>query len=95
MTPAASAPQRWSWPATATVAPAGSPVARAAAGVYADVPTAQAALRYDRTLIEPVADQVPIYDAIFRDVYRRFYPAVAPLSHAIAGLSTTSGVPPG
>jgi xylulokinase len=65
-----------------------------AAGVYADVPAAQAALRYERTLVEPVPDQVPVYAAIFRDAYRRFYPAVAPLSHALVELSTTRGILP-
>jgi xylulokinase len=53
------------------------------AGVYAGVENAIAALRYERREVSPdpaVADQ---YDLIYRTVYTRLYPGLAPLSHAI------------
>jgi xylulokinase len=54
-----------------------------AAGVYPDVPTAVASLRYGRSAIAPVVANAPLYDAIYRDVYARLYPSLAPISHAI------------
>lgn len=55
-----------------------------AAGVYRDVPAAVAALRYGRTAVEPITADVPVYDAIYREIYTRLYPALASVSHAIA-----------
>ncbi|MDP9365811.1 MAG: FGGY family carbohydrate kinase [Chloroflexota bacterium] len=55
-----------------------------AAGVYRDAPDALATLRYARTRVEPVAEDVPRYDRLYRTVHQRLYPALAPLSHALA-----------
>lgn len=55
-----------------------------AAGVYRDVPDALATLQYGRTRIDPRPELFPLYDRLFRGVYRRLYPAVAPLSHDLA-----------
>src|ERR687894_92934 len=57
------------------------------AGIYADVPAALGELRYAETLVEPVSDEVPIYDAAFRRVYRHIYPALRDVNHEIHGLN--------
>jgi xylulokinase len=57
------------------------------AGIYADVPAALGELRYAETLVEPVSDEVPIYDAAFRRVYRHIYPALREVHHQIHGLN--------
>ena len=56
------------------------------AGVYADADAAIAALRYGRHTVAPDAAQVPVYDALYRRVYRHLYPALAPLSHELVAL---------
>jgi hypothetical protein len=43
-------------------------------------------MRYGQHEVAPVARDVPIYEAIFREVYRGIYPAVAPLSQRISDL---------
>ncbi len=53
------------------------------AGVYPDVPTALAGLRYPRTVVPPSAEDVARYDALYHDVYCRIYPALRPVHHAI------------
>jgi xylulokinase len=58
------------------------------AGVYADVPSALGELRYAETPVEPVAEEVPLYDAAFRRVYRRIYPTLRDVHHEIHGLNT-------
>ena len=57
------------------------------AGVYADAAAARATLQRETTLIEPVAEQVDVYDAIYNRVYRSFYPAVRPLHHVLQAIS--------
>ena len=57
------------------------------AGIYADVPAALGELRYAETLVEPVSDEVPIYDAAFRRVYRHIYPALREVHQQIHGLN--------
>jgi xylulokinase len=57
------------------------------AGVFADVTSALGELRYAETLVEPVVEEVPLYDAAFRRVYRRIYPALREVHHEIHGLS--------
>jgi len=54
-----------------------------ACGVYRDVPTAIAALRYGRTPVEPIVADVPVYDGIYHDVFARLYPLLALVNHAI------------
>jgi len=61
-----------------------------AAGVYADVPAALQQLRYTQTPIEPVADQVALYDVYFRQVYQQIYPTLRSLHHTIYRLQTAS-----
>jgi xylulokinase len=62
------------------------------AGVYDDVDYAVGALRYGQQEIAPDPIDVPVYEAIFNEVYRRFYPSVAPLSQAISDLQATAVV---
>ena len=62
------------------------------AGVYEDVEDAVGAMRYGQQEIVPEQADVPIYETIYRDVYRRFYPSVAPLSQAISDLQATTAV---
>ncbi|MGH2614767.1 MAG: FGGY-family carbohydrate kinase [Thermomicrobiales bacterium] len=62
------------------------------AGVYADVDDAVGAMRYGQHAVEPMADDVPVYEILYVEVYRRFYPAVAPLSQTISDLQSTAGV---
>ena len=58
------------------------------AGVYADVPSALAELRYAERPIEPVVEEVPHYDEAFRRVYRGIYPALREVHHGIQDLKT-------
>ena len=60
------------------------------AGVYTDVSSALGALHYAQTLVEPVADQVVLYEAIFRQVYRQIYLTLRPLHHTIYQLQNTA-----
>jgi xylulokinase len=60
------------------------------AGLYPNFSAAVAALRYNRTQVDPITDQLPIYDAIFQAVYRHLYPALSPISHAITELPTNN-----
>ena len=53
------------------------------AGVYADLPSALKELRYDETHVEPVPDQVPLYNDLFRQVYQRLYPSLRDVHHEI------------
>ena len=53
------------------------------AGVYADVPSALEVLRYAETSVEPMPDQVSLYDAFFSQVYRRIYPSLRTVHHEI------------
>jgi xylulokinase len=52
-------------------------------GVYEDVPSALKELRYDETHIEPVPDQVALYDAYFNRVYRQIYTSLRNAHHEI------------
>ena len=63
------------------------------AGVYRDVDDAVGAMRYGRHAVAPDPDEVATYGAIFETVYRRFYPAVAPLSQTISDLQTAAADP--
>jgi xylulokinase len=53
------------------------------AGVYADFPSALKELRYDETPVEPVSDQVRLYNELFRQVYRQLYPSLRAVHHEI------------
>ncbi len=61
------------------------------AEIYAGVDDAVAAMRYGQRTLEPDANDVPVYESIFDGVYRRFYPAIAPLSQTISDLQTVAG----
>ncbi len=56
------------------------------AGVYPDLPSALGELRYAETPVEPVSEEVPLYDDAFRRVYRRIYPALREVHHEIHDL---------
>jgi xylulokinase len=60
------------------------------AGVYETVDAAVAAMRYGQQEVTPDTDDVPLYEAIYQQVYRNLYPAIAPLSHAITDLQRGS-----
>jgi xylulokinase len=60
------------------------------AGVYADVDAAVGAMRYSQYEIAPEPSEAPVYETIFREVYQRFYPSIAPLSQTISDLQTTT-----
>jgi xylulokinase len=62
------------------------------AGVYADVDDAVGAMRYSHYEIAPEPGDAAVYETIYTEVYRRFYPAVAPLSQAISDLQATTVV---
>lgn len=52
------------------------------AGVYRDIPTALAQLRFDQETVEPLAADAAFYERAFRDVYEHLYTALRPLHHA-------------
>lgn len=56
------------------------------AGVYTDAADALRQLPGGHTTVEPVEAWVKPYDAIFRNVYQRLYPALRSLNHAIHDL---------
>jgi xylulokinase len=60
------------------------------AGVYADVPSTLAQLRHEQTVVEPVADEVALYEAYYQQIYRQLYLALKPLHHAIYQLQSTN-----
>ena len=62
------------------------------AGVYDNVDDAVDAMRYGQQEIGPEPNDVPVYEAIYNQVYRHFYPSVAPLSQAISDLQATAAV---
>jgi xylulokinase len=53
------------------------------AGVYADVASALDTVRYARKTVKPVADQVALYEAYYRQVYQKIYDALRSLHHDI------------
>jgi xylulokinase len=55
-----------------------------AAGLWPDLGTALGAIVQQRRTITPDAQSVRRYEALFQDIYRRAYPTLAPLSHALA-----------
>src|SRR5215213_7394661 len=57
-------------------------------GVYADVPSALKELRYAESIVEPVKEEVPFYDAAFRRVYGRIYPSLRGVHHEIQALQS-------
>jgi xylulokinase len=62
------------------------------AGVYVDIDEAVGAMRYGQYEIAPEPSDVPVYETLYHEVYRRFYPSVAPLSQAISDLQATTKV---
>jgi xylulokinase len=62
------------------------------AGVYDNVDDAVSAMRYGQQEIAPEPSEVPVYETIFREVYQRFYPSVAPLSQTISDLQATTPI---
>ena len=64
------------------------------AGVYESVNDAVGAMRYGQQAIAPEPIDVPVYETIYNEVYRRFYPSIAPLSQAISDIQATTVVGP-
>jgi len=52
------------------------------AGLFDNPREVHKQLRYSQTSVEPLADQVDLYDAIFREVYQEIYPSLRELNHA-------------
>jgi sugar (pentulose or hexulose) kinase len=50
------------------------------------VASALETIRSARRTVEPVADQVALYEAYYRQVYQKIYEALRPLHHEIYGL---------
>ena len=55
------------------------------AGVFDHVADAISGLQRKLTPVEPLAGEVQLYDAIYREVYREMYPALRALDHANYG----------
>jgi xylulokinase len=55
-----------------------------AAGLFADMAAAHTAIRLPMHAVEPEPAAVDAYARLFADIYRRTYPTLAPLSHALA-----------
>jgi xylulokinase len=53
------------------------------AGIYASVDEAVGAMSYGQRTVSPDPEDAKAYRRIYRDVFRKIYPALAPLSHAI------------
>ncbi len=53
------------------------------AGVYVDIADALKQTRRVATTISPDPDDVPFYDRLFYDVFKKLYPATAEISHAL------------
>jgi xylulokinase len=60
------------------------------AGVFSDVEEARSAMRYGQHVVDPNPADVPIYRSLYEKVYKRFYPALAPLSQTISDLQTVT-----
>lgn len=58
------------------------------AGVYAGVDDALGSLRLPTRRVEPTPADASLYEAMFRNVYARFYDQVAPLSHALVDIQS-------
>jgi xylulokinase len=56
------------------------------AGVYPDVPAALERLAYAQTTVEPVAEQVALYEAYLKQVYQKIYPSLRSLHQTIYDL---------
>jgi xylulokinase len=64
------------------------------AGVYRDVDDAVASMRYGQKTVLPDADEAAVYNTLFETVYRRLYPAVAPLSQTISDMQAGTASDP-
>jgi xylulokinase len=53
------------------------------AGIYPDVPVALTTLRHETTRVDPLEDQVALYEQIYTQVYKQLYPALSHLHHAL------------
>jgi xylulokinase len=62
-----------------------------AAGLWPGLDAAQETIEQDRTTVEPAADWVPGYAALYERVHRRLYSALRPINHALAALQPTPG----
>jgi xylulokinase len=60
------------------------------AGVYESVDEARSEMRYGHRVVMPTSEDVQQYRALYDEVYRRFYPAVAPLSQTISDMQTSA-----
>jgi sugar (pentulose or hexulose) kinase len=61
--------------------------AAVALGVHKSFPEAVARMVRVKSTFQPVAENVKIYDRLFREVYVRMYPALSPLHNRIAEIT--------
>ena len=52
-----------------------------AAGVWPDLPSARGAIEQERRLVEPDPAWCDRYARLYDGIYRKLYPALAPISH--------------
>ena len=62
-----------------------------AAGVYRDAAEASAAIERPADIVEPVVDDVALYDELFHSVYEGMYPALRPLNHQLHAIFMGDG----
>jgi xylulokinase len=56
------------------------------AGIYPDIPSALGQVHHAKTVIDPVSDEIRLYDALFHQAYQQVYPALRSLHHTIHSL---------
>ncbi len=64
-----------------------------AAGLWPDMDAALAAIEQPTQTIEPDPAWTACYDALYAEVYRGLYPALAPVSHALTGFEAAQARP--
>lgn len=61
-----------------------------AAGLWPDLDAALGAIGQPSEIVEPDPDWAEHYEALYRQAFRPFYPALAPVSHALTRLDTVT-----
>lgn len=59
------------------------------AGIYGSVDEAVSAMSYGQRTVSPHPEHAELYGRIYREVFRKIYPVIAPLSHAIGEVQAT------
>ncbi|MEA3335755.1 MAG: FGGY family carbohydrate kinase [Chloroflexota bacterium] len=56
-------------------------------GIYRDANEALGTLQVDRTVVEPIGEQIDLYERHYQEIYLQMYPALKSLNHAIDRVS--------